>query len=218
MGRCVMILGVPRSGTSAVAGVLHHLGIDMGNGHLQNGNRWNPRGYFEDLRWQKLNKQITGPRYGHRQPATVSERQDAQYKALADLCNVNWLWGMKDPRLCFTAQFIWPHLKDVRIVAVMRNPLSAAMSLMKHSHENYGGEDRMTIDQAIELRDIWAGAMEDRLTEFQGPVLRVFYEELVNRPTGLVKDLATFAFDGLRAAWPDIEAGVQFVEPRLNHA
>ena len=74
-----MVLGAPRSGTSAVAGALHQMGVNMGAGHLQRGNRWNERGYYEDLRWQKLNKQVTGERYGHNQPAVISQRQAAQY-------------------------------------------------------------------------------------------------------------------------------------------
>jgi hypothetical protein len=73
-----MVLGVPRSGTSCVAGVLWMLGVDMGSGHLQTADQHNPLGYFEDVRWQALNKQITGLRYGTNEPAVISERQKAQ--------------------------------------------------------------------------------------------------------------------------------------------
>ena len=217
MSRCVMVLGVPRSGTSAVAGVLHALGVDMGTGHLQKGNQWNERGYVEDVRWQKLNKRITGERYGHNQPKTISERLKMQYQTLAVQCNAaSPLWGMKDPRLCFTAHFLWKYLDDARIVAVHRSPGASAESLMRHSLENYGGKYAMTLEQAMDLRDLWAEAMEARLRRFWGPVLRIQYEELLDRPEERVDDLARFAFQGLSLT-PDRAAGVRFLDPGLKH-
>ena len=217
MGRCIVVLGVPRSGSSAVAGVLHHLGVNMGNGHLQRGNKWNPKGYMEDLRWQALNKRLTGDRYGHDQPMAVSGEQAERYKALAELCDLSPLWGMKDPRLCFTLQFVLPWLEDPRVVAVKRNPMASAMSLMKHSQGNYKGRHMMTLQEAAELRDLWADAMEERLRGFGGPTFQVFYEELCYRPTGVAKELAAFAFDGLDWLQPDVAAAAAFVDPSLRH-
>jgi len=217
MGRAILVLGVPRSGTSAVAGVLHHLGVNMGTGHLQKANKWNPKGHMEDLRWQKLNKQLTGARYGHTQPETISQQQQDQYKALAEMCDVNFLWGMKDPRLCFTARHFWRYLDDARIIAVMRSPEAAATSLMRHSQENYRGQHGMTKHQATDLRDLWARAMEQRLIEFWGPVMRVQYEELIQWPDDTISDLARFAFHGIRELVPDFQAARQFVDPRLKH-
>lgn len=216
MGRAILVLSVPRAGSSAVAGVLHRLGVDMGEGHLQQGNEWNAKGYFEDTRWQRIDKAVVGDRYGHEQPTAIHRKHAEAYKALAETCDVKLLWGVKDPRLCFTAQFVWPYLEDARVVAVMRNPMASALSLMRHSEGNYGGKHRMTLEEAADLRDLWAEALEARLREFPGPSLRVWYEELVERPRGLVKDLAAFAFDGLPLA-PDVEAAVAFVDPRLRH-
>ncbi len=45
--RCVVVLGTGRSGPSAVAGILHTLGVSVGR-NLLGSNRSNPRGYFED--------------------------------------------------------------------------------------------------------------------------------------------------------------------------
>jgi hypothetical protein len=218
MGRAILVLSVPRAGSSAVAGALHHLGVDMGGEHLQPGNQWNPGGYFEDLRWQRLNKQITGERYGHCQPKAISQRQEAQYRALAEACEAKPLWGMKDPRLCFTAQFIWPLLDDPRVVAVMRGPAASAWSLMEHSKGNYHGQYRMTLKEATRLRALWASAMERRLADFPGPVQRVHYEDLVKHPKRIVGEMALFAFDGLRGLTPDLGAAVAFVNPELRHA
>lgn len=217
MGRCVLVLGAPRSGTSCVSGVLHHLGVNMGMGHLGKGNAWNQRGYYEDLRWQKLNKQITGERYGHEQPKAISKKQSESYKALAELCDTNYLWGIKDPRLCFTAQFIWPWLADARIVSVERPAEAAAVSLMRHSQGNYKGRYAMNGKEARALIDLWNEARENRLRQFWGPVLRVQYQELVDRPDEGVDALARFAFHGIRGPSPDRQAAVKFIEPGLMH-
>lgn len=216
MSRCILVLGVPRSGTSAVAGALHHLGVDMGEGHLQPGNQWNERGYFEDLRWQRLNKQITGERYGHRQPKDISKRLQMAYEALAVQCSQSPLWGMKDPRLCFTVHHFWKYLDDARIISVHRSPMASARSLAQHSRENYGGKFAMTLEEAIGLRDLWTEALEDRLRQFWGPVMRVRYEELMDRPTEGVDGLARFAFHGTNLT-PDYEAGRRFLDPELMH-
>ena len=214
--RSILVLGVPRSGTSAVAGCLYHLGVNMGIGHLQQGNEWNQNGYFEDLRWQKLNKQITGERYGHNEPEAIWRKQAEQYKALAEVCNKQPLWGMKDPRLCFTAQFIWPYLDDCRIVAVYRNPMASATSLVAHSQGNYKGQHGMSLEQAMGLRDLWAEAMEQRLREWDGESITVRYEELLGDTARQVERLARFTF-WQTGIVPDYAAAVQFVNPELRH-
>jgi hypothetical protein len=180
------------------------------------GNRWNAKGYFEDLRWQKLNKQITGERYGCKQPESISQRQAEQYRALAETCCTQRLWGMKDPRLCFTAQFIWPYLEDCRIVAVYRNPMASATSLVAHSQGNYKGRHAMSLEQAMGLRDLWAEAMEQRLREWEYETLTVRYEELLSDRTRQVERLARFAF-WQTGIMPDYAAAEGFVEPGMQH-
>lgn len=216
MGRCILILGIPRSGTSAVAGALWHLGVDMGSGHLQQADANNPTGYFEDRRWQAANKAISGPNYGHRQPEEISNGQAERYQALVELYDAKHLWGMKDPRLCFTAQFIWPLLEEPYIVAVRRSPVASARSLCLHSELNYKKRYRMSIRQAEALRDLWSMALAVRLQEFEGSQMTVQYEDLVNNPTVTLRGLGQFVFRGLDLE-PDYKAARAFIDPRLNH-
>jgi len=55
--RPVVVLGMHRSGTSAVAGCLERLGICMGR-RLAPGDEWNPGGYFEDRDLVELNDRL----------------------------------------------------------------------------------------------------------------------------------------------------------------
>ena len=53
----VIILGMHRSGTSMIAGILECLGVNLGENQL--GKQWfNPLGHFEDVDFLSLNKDI----------------------------------------------------------------------------------------------------------------------------------------------------------------
>jgi len=57
MNKTVIVLGMHRSGTSMVSGVLNILGVDIGKDLL--GNHWsNPLGHFENNDFRNLNTQI----------------------------------------------------------------------------------------------------------------------------------------------------------------
>lgn len=213
MGRCVAVLGALRSGTSCTAGVLHNMGVDMGRGHLQGANAQNPKGHFEDLRWQTVNKRITGLRYGaeHNDP-TESQKL---YASIAEKCDGKALWGMKDPRMCITFPFILSVVKsDVYIVAVHRSFQSSVQSLVHHSELHYGGRYRMNYKQAAEVVTELLECRQQTIDAWTGPLFHVFYEDLLD--TLDVKPLAKFAFDGTGIA-PNIQAGRQFIAPPLNH-
>jgi hypothetical protein len=215
MGRCIVVLGIPRSGTSCVARVLHNLGVDMGNGYLQAGNESNARGYFEDLRWQAINKMITGEHYNLDDNPT--EQAMVRYLNLAIECDRKGLWGMKDPRLCLTLKYVRRFLPEYGIVVVRRNNKSAIGSLVRHSTINYDGRYKLSWEQAQAIQQKWEAAMFDRLAEDAGiPTKAIGYEHLLHDPLAVVGELAKFCFEGLSTA-PNVEAAVRLVDRRLKH-
>ena len=50
----IIVLGMHRSGTSLIAGVLHEMGVNMGS-NLMKADEYNPKGYFEDIEIYKFN-------------------------------------------------------------------------------------------------------------------------------------------------------------------
>lgn len=91
----VWVTGTGRSGTSAVAGVLVRLGINMGSTLLA-GDAGNPRGYYEDQELGRIHERVARTRGDVRN----------QPELCSDLCRsishrlVNYSqWGVKDPRL-----------------------------------------------------------------------------------------------------------------------
>ena len=88
----IIVTGVGRSGTSVIAGILHHLGVYMGEEFIP-ANKSNLTGYWEDKEFIKLNAhlleyQITIELWYKKISELVSKRQALGEK-----------WGFKDPSI-----------------------------------------------------------------------------------------------------------------------
>ena len=215
---CVMLMGVPRSGTSCVAGVLHRLGVDMGAGHFQPDDWANPRGYYEDMRWRLATQRITGKGYSLKasQIESVGAGQRRIWRNLARQCAQNRLWGMKDPWLCFVARFIWPILEsegaEVRMVVTQRSREASVASVRRHLDKTYHGKGK-----AERIIDTWQAGLDKQLGLWQGPVHVVDYDTLIDDPRPSVRALATYTFDGTGLHSGDIIRAAQWVTPKLRH-
>jgi len=221
--RCIVVLSVPRSGSSCVAGLLHRLGVDMGTGHLQPPDALNPRGYYEDCRWKRINNAIVGRRYEVKEIARIGEPYTRQYQALIQQRSKLPVWGFKDPRACFILQHIIPLLKvahvETRIVAVERDRSAVLMSLIRHSRLAYRGRFEMSEDEARALLDEWQAAYERRLEETSAPIFYVNYDELLHEPTARAGALTAFCFSGLDhvPSEEQITSALEWLAPELNH-
>jgi len=215
-----MMLSTLRAGSSCVAGALQRLGVDMGEGYFQPADKNNQAGYHEDLRWQAVTKSITGGRYYHDsfQPDAIPEEAAAEYKYLS--LQLRRLWGIKSPRMAFTAHWIWPHLEDCRIVVVHRPREQSIASLQRHSQRGYPSQYHLDEDAAADVIDRHLEAVERRLTEFWGPVLHVSYNALLERPGAQLKRLALFCFADMECLMPDkktFQDVADWIDPELNH-
>ena len=139
----VLVLGMHRSGTSALAGMLNFAGLDLG-GNLTPGRADNPKGYFEhDEIWQiheQLMKEIGSnwndirsfpPRWREMSAVTlaIGQLSAVLHRDFTD----KPLWGVKDPRL---SRFfcLWPELlaglvAEPRVILAIRHPMEVAASL-----------------------------------------------------------------------------------------
>jgi len=142
---CVIVLGMHRSGTSLVSGILDTLGVNMGS-RFRAPDIHNPTGYYEDLDWRDLNKAILcwGGQYAWYNPPSpqiikLAQGQFAsEINSLIAAKSVSPLWGFKDPRTCLTIQAIYHHLSaysniNVRVIFVRRNVSAVVASLMRRA-------------------------------------------------------------------------------------
>jgi hypothetical protein len=136
---CFVILGMHRSATSLIAKGLSESGVYMGNNNMQQADSGNPHGYWEDLDFQFLNKEILARAGGDwfnipDEDAILSAGKKADIKGrIKGLIQKRYeqynLWGFKDPRTVLTIRAIRPHLKNHSFFACFRNPNEVAQSL-----------------------------------------------------------------------------------------
>lgn len=150
----VIILGMHRSGTSLVGGLVNKMGLKTGGPLIQAASD-NEKGFFEriDVVLQDdylMQKQ--GVHYSFRtfkyDPVTglkhILMNEDEKFfkegkRGLAFLNNPSsYPWMLKDPRLCITLRTWLPLLKFVpAILFAYRHPFDVAMSLHKREFEKF---------------------------------------------------------------------------------
>lgn len=145
MKKCVLVLGMHRSGTSAMTGILEKLGYDLGGELLPNASD-NTKGFFENVRVKEYNDILLDnnkSRYDDtRYAVTVKKEKTAAYaKKAAKILKEDFTSGsdiaIKDPRLCLTFPVWAEALKktgtEIKIILIYRNPLEVAESLKKRN-------------------------------------------------------------------------------------
>ena len=196
----VTVIGPHRRGTSAVAGILYHLGIHMGDDLIGPG-LGNPTGHFEDCQFVELHNKIIG---NWKDPQVNFEPHREAYTALIrERERQHEIWGVKDPRMCFVLPYFAEIAHDVRVISVGRDSDSCAASLVAR-----GGH---TLDEARRITSRYLTQLWGQCWEFPGPMLSVRYEYLVDCPEGVVVSIA--AFVGLEPA----DEAVAFIDPSLCH-
>jgi len=144
----VIVLGMHRSGTSAVTRGLEVLGVQLGD-NLHPSGEDNPKGFWEDKDCLQLNERILsylGSAYDrlglvewdieHDDPQLAEYAVEAEELVRAKL-HVSQYWGFKDPRTARLLPFWMGVLDrvgcDVGFVIAIRNPLSVMRSLQKRN-------------------------------------------------------------------------------------
>ena len=155
--RLTLVLGMHRSGTSAIAGAIHALGAGLG-GALVPAADDNPRGYFEHAGAVEINEALLlDLDRGWDDPTPFAEgwldtpAADAARGAIRallarDFAGEGW-WVLKDPRLCRLLPIWLPLLREsgfqIDAVLAWRSPSGVVASLVKR--------DRMAPAEALHL-------------------------------------------------------------------
>jgi len=196
--KTVVLLGLARSGTSTVTGVLHLLGVDMGA--REYADKWNPMGSFEDKDFQRLHKEIfdlVGKGVNYWNPPTyealmgLSQELAPRIRSLiAEKAEGKQLWGWKHTRTILTIDLFLEYLENPHFVVVYRNPLATARSSVKHT-QRY--EDPLDFHRALNLVNFY----HEQLLRFYErhpdlPTSFVAYEEIVDEPRKEATKIADF--------------------------
>jgi len=148
MRHLVVVLGMHRSGTSAVARALPVFGVDLGDRLMPAVDGENDKGYWEDLDIYAMNIEVLktlGSDWHGTRPLREADFEIAAIQALRlrarELLGNKLVrgpvFGMKDPRLSRLLPFWKPIFRDLELqplyVLATRNPLSVARSLQRRN-------------------------------------------------------------------------------------
>lgn len=131
----IVVLGMHRSGTSSVAGLLARMGVSVGPESDLLVGPDNPKGHYESGRLHMACvRRLAAARGDWRSPPAGAPPAavDAfrrEVAALIDEFDAQGTWLFKDPRLCLLARELLPLLTRPLFVHVVRDPHAVAASL-----------------------------------------------------------------------------------------
>ena len=198
----VLVAGMDRSGTSALAGALGLAGCDLPRTRTRrNSMEGRKSGYAESAVVTRLNKEILSTAR-HRGfgasivPASSPFRKRA-LTALADEFGDSPLFVLKDPRLCFLLEFWIETTREFgaspAVVCPLRNPLEVARSLATRA-----GTDRRFLNHLLLS---WLGhVLNAEASSRHVPRAFTRYGDLLADPSAALERAAV----ALDVSWPRI--------------
>ena len=188
----IIITGSGRSGTSAVARMVHESGLPVGH-DLVAADEGNAAGYYEERELINRNQWILNDAGLNRWFATATREEmlaaarphhDAMRELLA---NATPAW--KDPRFCWTLE-AWMELmpEKPRLVVCLRSPTEVVASAMKY----YG---QVTYEARRALEHVWLRHYDRLLEVIDGYALEavcIEFAQLHRRPSRGIAVLERF--------------------------
>ena len=202
----VLVVGMPRSGTSLTASIFTNKGYFVAENkdeELRDSDEYNPSGYWEAEPLIRSNAEILNAAgFKHDNTwlfdAITAEQADAianltptdKHKALVEKFNNNSPWIWKDPRLCYTLSYWWPLLdpQTTRVLFLKRDPNEIYQSFIRLEWRKTGAEAKQDVMQRI--TDHLAAA-ERALKQQNIPYIEINYSDYKNQPEKTVKGLNT---------------------------
>jgi hypothetical protein len=219
--RHVVVVGMHRSGTSAVANVVSRLGPALPDEtDLITAGPYNERGYWESRRFVTYDDRVLRYLGGtwSAPPAPAPGWELAEDVAMAELrsgarefARVEFTEPhlvLKDPRLCITLP-LWRQVLDPAPVAVLvlRDPLEVAHSL------EHRDDFPLTLSLAL-----WRRYVQQSVAAVEGlPVFVVEYDALLRDPERWVRALASFLAEHAVPVGTGVAAAVEALAPDLRH-
>ena len=142
----ICVLGMHRSGTSCLTGLLEDAGVYLGE--VSKKNPYNLKGNHENLRIMHLHDEVlasnnSGWDNPPSKPVIWSEAQKAALTAIVDEYKDHNCWAFKDPRSLFTLSAWQDAVPGLRYIGTFRHPSAVAQSLHRRG--------RLSADEGYKL-------------------------------------------------------------------
>jgi hypothetical protein len=144
---CICVLGMHRSGTSCLTGIMQNFGVELGEVFTE--NPANKRGNRENGRIVFLNEALLGwndaswnnPVIVRKWTPEMKHERDAIIAELTSRPGA--FWGFKDTRTLFTLPFWLEAIDKPKFIGTFRHPQRVALSLLRR--------DKTAVEQSWEL-------------------------------------------------------------------
>ena len=218
--RVICVIGMHRSGTSAVARILNLMGWSLGPAEkLMPPAEFNPAGHWEYQPFVDINDEILAtfggswdrpPHWpdGWHLSAALDPFRDRVRRLLETDFPPGLAWAWKDPRTCLTLPFWQEILRPMRYVVCLRNPLDVAQSLQRR--------DGFSLARG---GDLWLDHVASGILHTTGlPRLFISYEDLMHDWRPEVQGLGAFLGDPQISEGQEMVASIDdFVDRTLEH-
>lgn len=222
--RALLVLGMHRSGTSAVTAGLRVLGVDIGRDEeLLPPTADNPKGYFEwaeAVYWHDVLLGALGRRWDDWAPLPAGWMDQPAASMVGETLTAlvqryfgeETLWGVKDPRLCLMVPWWRRILSSVGVspayLLVVRHPVSVARSLERRDGVARGAAWQLWMRYVMDSLQATHGARR----------VIVDYDAWIADPARHLERVARL----LELPWPPPAAHLDtycrdFVDPYLRH-
>lgn len=133
----VIMTGMHRTGTSMLSGAMGICGLDIGTNFRPEPHPCNPKGYFEDLNFRKLNLKLMrsagiGPGsfvFPPKWEIVLSDMRINEIMQFVKHWDRGHPVGWKDPRACLTLHLWKRYLPRLKVITISRPAIEIAHSL-----------------------------------------------------------------------------------------
>ncbi|MGI9308070.1 MAG: hypothetical protein ACR2P6_02335 [Gammaproteobacteria bacterium] len=138
VSKCICVVGMHRSGTSCLTGIMQGIGVELGEVFTE--NLFNKRGNRENNRITTLNHAVLVHNQGDWNRPVLAKRWTSKHAQerdaiIAELSGrTDTYWGFKDPRVLFTLDFWLERLESPDFVGTYRHPHRVALSLQNRDN------------------------------------------------------------------------------------
>lgn len=222
--KLIVVLGMHRSGTSAITRALKALGVELGDSLLPPVNGDNDKGYWEDADINALNiEMLNALEYDWNSWASASKEDLTSPKVNAyklralDILRAKLrtsdVIGLKDPRISRLMPFwisVFERLPvEVSFIIALRHPMSVAQSLIKRDKSFPAGKAyRLWLDYSLSALEGTSG--QQRIV--------VDYDLLMVDPVAQLKRIAATCNLSMAEDSSEVREYIDcFLEDRLRH-
>lgn len=212
MAKTVVVLGMARTGTSLIAGILYYLGVKMcTEDEAEEKDEFNQGGYFQNTDFKRLNG-LFYPDWSKNPPSLIKTKLLAylrreRLRRLFEKYENEEIWGFKDAKTSFIIEAIYPYLKNPHFVVSLR-PASAAASSFYRRNGISQRAGRKRWEQSYVRTFKFLSNHED-------PFILMEYYDIIKRPNENVRRFIDFL--GISPDEKQITKAVSFITIDLCH-